>query len=543
MDNSFISWLSDLSITDANQVGEKAAYLAELYNKKISVPNAFVISSEFYDKVIQNFKIELEDALNPVSDIQSAYNAAAKIRGIFAKFSLSPEARDTLLTNYKKITAYVEHERMSDLTKQLVTSGRDLPFVAIRASPTKNFPFQLKPVLNAYGSEQISEAIKKVLMSAFSPQAIYYRYINGIGHFDFSVAIIVQKMAHAVKSGDMFTINPIKNSKSEIYAQAVWGINNGLMDNPSSYVFDKQSKKIVDKKDVNQKTYYTKNAQFGELLLEPLPDNMQKMPVLTERELSILADLGAKVEHIMNFPQHIEWAVERNSIHVVQTRPITRIFEKPLISSDAGTLLNSASGSGKATHVSSKEDFQRINSESVIISNTLKGIFPYLVQSAGIVSGLNGITSPMSQICRTFSIPAVFQAKEHFNRASEGQEIQFNGQECTIIQPVISSPPQPPYPQQQSQQPQMQEYMPQNPTTEEPPTQSYTESEFDELLAIKEQFEQLEKKLTEEVSRQAQKRATGEQSSEEDFRKSQLISELEWQVRNLRKKLLDFSPQ
>ncbi|MBT3583243.1 hypothetical protein HN924_00450 [Candidatus Woesearchaeota archaeon] len=534
MDHSFIYWLKNLSVADSSQVGEKAAYLAELHNKQIPVPNAFVISTEFYDKVIANFRTEIEDALSSVSDLQSAYNAATKIRDILSKFSLTQESRDTLLDQYKKIPDYVEHERMSELTKQLVTSGRDLPFVAVRASPTKNMPFQFKPILNAYGIEQISDAIKKIILATFSPQAIYYRYKHNIGHFDFSIAIIVQKMAHAVKSGDMFTINPIKNSKSEIYAQAVWGINNNLMSNPSSYIFDKHAKKILDKRETEQDKYYTRNAQFGELLLEPLPDNMKNMSVLTERELTVLADLAAKVEHIMNFPQHIEWAVERNAILVIQTRPITRIFEKPLISSETGILLNSLTSSGKALHVLSKEDYSKITSESIIItSSTERNIFPYLVQSTGFVNKANGLTSPISQICRDFSIPALFQAKDDFDRVAEGQEIKFNGQNCEIVQPI--APPQiaqpsyaPPFPQNH-----------QSYSEQQQPAQSmgYATSEQDDFATIKSQFEQLERSLSENVSKEAQRRAAGEHISEEDFKRSQLVSELEWQIRNLRKKL------
>ena len=306
------------------------------------------------------------------------------------------------------------------------------------------------------------------------------------------------------------------------------------MSNPSSYIFDKHAKKILDKRETEQDKYYTRNAQFGELLLEPLPDNMKNMSVLTERELTVLADLAAKVEHIMNFPQHIEWAVERNAILVIQTRPITRIFEKPLISSETGILLNSLTSSGKALHVLSKEDYSKITSESIIItSSTERNIFPYLVQSTGFVNKANGLTSPISQICRDFSIPALFQAKDDFDRVAEGQEIKFNGQNCEIVQPI--APPQiaqpsyaPPFPQNH-----------QSYSEQQQPAQSmgYATSEQDDFATIKSQFEQLERSLSENVSKEAQRRAAGEHISEEDFKRSQLVSELEWQIRNLRKKL------
>jgi pyruvate, water dikinase len=520
MDESYIYWLSDLSIGDAERFGEKAAYLAEIHNKKIPVPNAFVISQDYFDWVISRFRPELEEALSAVSDLQSAYSAASRVKDIFSQFSFNEAATDVLLTNYKKIPDYVEHEKMSSLTKQLVTSGRDLPFVAIRASPLKNYPFQFKPILNAYGIEQVIDGIKRMIVSAFSPQAIYYRYKQGINQLDFSMAIIVQKMAHAIRSGDMFSINPIKNDKSEIYVQAIWGINSDLLANPSSYVFNKQTRQIVEKQEIEQAKYYSKNAQFGELLLEPLPDEMRRAHLLSERELTILSDLASRIEQIMNFPQHIEWAVERNSIQILQTRPINRIFTKPLIKTDNGVLVNTFQGSGKAIIVSSKQDLQNINSSSIMItSDASREVFPYLVQSSGLITSANGLTSPASQVCRDFSIPALFQSSSLGSISSE-QDVDFTGQSVDIKQPVVAEP----IPQSYS------DY------TQSPQTPNYV-SENSDIGSLRTQFEHLERSLSEYVSKEAQRRATGEHISEEDFKRSQLITELEWQIRNLRRKL------
>ena len=168
-------------------------------------------------------------------------------------------------------------------------------------------------------------------------------------------------MAHAVKSGNMFTMNPIKNSKSEIYAQVIWGINNNMMTNPSVFVFDKQSRAVVEQKEVQQEHYYTKQGQFGELLAETLPSHLGQTALLSENERAALAELAAKIERVMNFPQYIEWAVERNTIQVVQTQPITNIFTKPLISSDKGVLISSLTGAGQAVLVSGKEDLSRVS--------------------------------------------------------------------------------------------------------------------------------------------------------------------------------------
>ena len=521
MNESYLHWLSELSIGDAEKYGEKVAYLAELHHKKIPVPNAFIISPDYFNWVISRYKPEIEEALSQVSDLQSAYTAASQIRNILSQLAFDQSAMDVLLTYYKKIPDYVEHENMSSLTKQLVTSGRDLPFVAVRASPLKNAPFQFPPVLNVYGIEQLTEAIKKIIISAFSPQAIFYRYKKNIVQLDFSMSIIVQKMAHAIRSGDMFSINPIKNTTSEIYVQSIWGINSDHLSNPQSFVFDKQTKTILNKNEVEQQKYYSKNAQFGELLLEPLPAEMKRAHLLSERELSLLSDLAVRIEQIMNFPQHIEWAIERNSIQVLQTRPINRIFNKPLTETDKGILLNLHTAAGKAIVISGREDLQKVNANTVMVSSDAsREVFPYLVQSAGLITSANGLTSSAAQICRDFLIPALFKS-EILNEVSMEQDVEFTGQTVELAQPVVEQPA-----------PSYSEY------AQTSPQQSYSSvSDSEDLSSIKAQFEQLERNLSEHVSKEAHRRASGEHISEEDFKKSQLITELEWQIRNLRRKL------
>jgi pyruvate, water dikinase len=520
MDESFISWLSEISLSDAKQVGEKAAYLAELHNKKLPVPNAFIIDPQFFKNMISRYYVELEEALSSVIDLQSSYTAAKKIREILSKFSLTSEAKDILLSNYRKINEHPDHENMSSLTRQLVTAGRDLPFVAVRASPLDPAPLLIQSVLNAYGIEQIVESIRKVIVSAFSPQAIFYRYKKGKSQLDFSIAIIVQKMVHAVKSGDMFTLNPIKNSKSEIYTQVVWGINPNYLTNPSTFIFDKNTLAISESRNVQQNEYYTKNAQFGEILLEPLPVHLRQVHKLSEGERKALAELSLQVERIMNFPQYIEWVIERNTIHIVQTRPITRIFSKPLVATEQGILLNNSTSSGNAIVIRNNEDLQKLQSESVIVSSLAgRDIFPYLVQSAGYITSSNSLTSPAAQYCRDFSIPGIIQVDD-FDHLSDAQEVRFTGQSCEFVQPQQTLVPS---------------YSSQNIPSYDVPSPS--SSEGSDLSNIREQFEKLERALTEQVSKEAQKRAAGEHTSEEDYRKSQLISDLEWQVRTLKKKL------
>ncbi len=44
---------------------------------------------------------------------------------------------------------------------------------------------------------------------------------------------------------------------------------------------------------------------------------------LNDNQLRQLYDLGLKLEKEFNYPQDIEWAIQNDIVHVLQTRPIT----------------------------------------------------------------------------------------------------------------------------------------------------------------------------------------------------------------------------
>jgi pyruvate,water dikinase len=59
-----------------------------------------------------------------------------------------------------------------------------------------------------------------------------------------------------------------------------------------------------------------------------IPDNLQKKPVLTEKDIVTLVELAQKTENHFENPQDIEWVL-KDTFYLVQTRPITSLFPLP----------------------------------------------------------------------------------------------------------------------------------------------------------------------------------------------------------------------
>jgi len=529
MTDKNIIWLKDVSKTDIESIGEKAAYLGEINKNKIPTPNAFIISTNFYKEILKEFSEQITGIVSQVSDYESATNVSNQIKERINQFVFTDELKELLLKNYKALGEPEHYKDIPEKTLNLISSGRDLPFIAVRASSTKAFPGLFKPVLNVYGIEQLVSAIRKILIEIFSTRALLFYYKNNINISDFSVAIVIQKMSNAKKCGDLFSINPIKNSKDEIYAQAIWGINNGYLDNPSISIFNKSTKQIVNEEIAKQETYITKNAQFGELISERIPEQAHSSSVLSQTELSILTDLAMKIEQIMNFPQHIEWVVERNNLQIIQTQPITRILNKPLTVQQSNAenvvaqgipIINEYISGNALFDIQNQDDL----SNSIFITKKLENqMLSQIIKSKGVVTSSKSLTSNLVLACKEFKIPCVIGIRELNNIIKEGQNIEIKDGSIIAMLEATSTP----------------EYYSENTETETYSTAYSSESESKGFEDIYQYLIKLERYITELVSAEAQKRASGEHISEEDFKKSQKLSELEWQVRSIRKKLED----
>jgi pyruvate,water dikinase len=56
-----------------------------------------------------------------------------------------------------------------------------------------------------------------------------------------------------------------------------------------------------------------------------VPEEQQRLPVLSEAERAALVDLAVRVEAFFGVPQDVEWAIAGSELFVLQSRPITTL--------------------------------------------------------------------------------------------------------------------------------------------------------------------------------------------------------------------------
>ena len=161
---------------------------------------------------------------------------------------------------------------------------------------------QLESYLNVT-REDLLNSVQKCWDSIKTERVKEYVKNKNIKDKAILLAVIVQKMVNSDCSGVIFTANPITKNEGEIVIEASLGLGENIVQGkvtPNRFLVDKENLNIKSK-------------------------SLQGKPVLYDSQIKDLAKLALKIEEIFECPQDIEWAIEKNKIYILQSRPITTL--------------------------------------------------------------------------------------------------------------------------------------------------------------------------------------------------------------------------
>ncbi len=145
-----------------------------------------------------------------------------------------------------------------------------------------------------------------------------------------AVAVIVQKMIDAPRSGVIFTCNPGTGSVHQVVVSSLFGVGEGLVSaglEADTYTVEKETleftAQIVDKRE-----RLVLNVDEGGLAREELPTDLQSQSSLSDEEVRDVARAAIDVERHFGRPQDLEFCFDRQDrLLLLQSRPVTNIAE------------------------------------------------------------------------------------------------------------------------------------------------------------------------------------------------------------------------
>ena len=243
-------------------------------------------------------------------------------------------------------------------------------------------------------------------------------------------------MVESEKSGVAFSIDPVTNDKNRIVIEAIFGLGEYIVQGkvtPDHYEIDKRSLVITKKEIKKQNVKYVKSNISNKEVGLGAAGSLIK---LTDQEIIKLALLVRDIENHYYFPQDIEWAIEKNNVYIIQSRPITTTHKIISNNNDHGQLRLILSGSpaspgigvGLVKIIMSPHEIGKVKVGDVLVApQTNPDYVPAMKKAAAIVTEKGGRTSHAAIVSRELGIPAIVGAEGATKILQEGMVITVNG--------------------------------------------------------------------------------------------------------------------
>jgi pyruvate,water dikinase len=273
MSDPDVVWFRDERCRDVACAGGKGASLAAMTALGLQVPPGFVVPSLVLERAVEgrHLRALLHDG--------ERERAAELVRA-------AKPPRNAIVEAYEALGGGPVAVRSSACAED---------------SDTASYAGQQETYLNVTGAGDVCRRVVDCWASFFSERAVFYREHKG-SLDDLRMAVVVQRMVAPVKSGVLFTVDPVQQRRDRMLVEAVFGLGEHVVSGdatPDHYVVDRG----------------------GELKRERLVNG----GVLTWRDLVVLADLGRLLEERFGCPQDVEWAMAGDELYVLQSRPVTTL--------------------------------------------------------------------------------------------------------------------------------------------------------------------------------------------------------------------------
>jgi pyruvate,water dikinase len=453
-----VLWLDDIDATDLETVGGKGASLGELTAAGLPVPPGFVVTAGTYRAFIEDAGIdeELFEAVDVDPDDSKALSRAQERAHELITGTEMPESvREEILDAYRSIG-----------------TEREEAFVAVRSSataedlPDASFAGQQETYLNVV-EDDLLDRVRECWASLFSQRAIYYRNQKGFPHREVDIAVVVQQMVDAEKSGVMFTSHP-STGEPRVIIESAWGLGEAVVSgsvSPDNYVVDRETREVAEVTVADKKLMHIKDPDTGETSEVEVPEEKREERVLSDGEIADLVEIGERVEEHYSTPQDVEWAIYDGEIYMLQSRPITTIEEGGIddaaTDSPEATAEEAADGgaaaepagdeakgedvlmrglgaspgiaSGPARIVTKLDQLDKVGEGDVIVTEmTMPDMVPAMKRAAGIITDEGGMTSHAAIISRELGVPAVVGTGSAMHQLEDGQRVSLDGDKGTI---------------------------------------------------------------------------------------------------------------
>jgi pyruvate,water dikinase len=432
---AFVRVFADLGKDDAELAGGKGANLGELAREGLPVPPGFVVTA-------------------------SAYLTALDEAGVRARIrerarAIDANRPDALAADSEALRALVRDAGVPARVRAAVAEayralGPDAR-VAVRSSATQedtagaSFAGMNETFTNVSGEPGVIDAVVRCWMSLWGKRVVAYRASQGIAD-EPAIAVVVQRMIDAERSGVMFTADPATGDRDRVVIEAAVGLGEvvvGGQVEPDTYVVAKDGPRVISAR-IGDKTHFLERAPDGGTRRVELWGGERTRRVLDNTQLLELARLARVIETHYGVPQDIEWAFESGRFSILQSRPITTLAAVASGAQDMGARPARASrergpllsglgaspgrASGRVRILTSPDEGATLEAGEILVAAmTTPDWVPTLRRAAALVTDGGGMTCHAAIVSRELRIPCIVGTREATRVLRTGEVVTIDG--------------------------------------------------------------------------------------------------------------------
>ena len=441
----YIKQFKEISIADIAVVGGKNSSLGEMFSKLsskgIPVPDGFATTAFAFEEFLTNnsLPLRLNDLMLQLDkkNYLNLKETGAKARKLLLDAELPKNLQAAIIPAYKELCG----DNYFEVAVRSSATAEDLP--------QASFAGQHESYLNIKGEEALLNAVKKCFTSLYTDRAIKYREDNGFAHEKVALSVGVQKMVRSDKasSGVGFTLEPESGFRDIVHISGVWGLGENIVQGtvtPDEFFVFKptllQGKNAIIQKKLGEKakTMIYGNDESNPVINIATPKEKQELFVLSDEEVTKIANWALIIENHYQKPMDIEWAKDgiTNEIFIIQARPETVHSQKnPLLVKEykllnkgeaitQGEAIGLKIATGIARILQSPEESNKLQPGEIIVTDlTSPDWDPILKNAAAIITNKGGRTSHASIVARELDVPAIVGCGNATEKITDGEMI------------------------------------------------------------------------------------------------------------------------
>jgi pyruvate,water dikinase len=437
----YIRWFAELTKGDTDVAGGKGANLGEMTHAGLPVPPGFTITAAAFREFINvtGLRAFIQDEIDRVdiADRAALEGVADRIQSHIAAGEAPAAVRDAIVAAYHKLGA----------------DGRAL--VAVRSSATMedtaaaSFAGMNRSYLNVRGDDGLIARVRDVWASLYSPRVIFYRKRLELPG-EPEIAVIVQKMVDAAKSGVAFSVDPASGADGNMVIEGAWGLGEvvvGGQVEPDRYLVAKADLALNDVH-VGHKEFMLTRDSDGSTTEVKLDPTRVDGRVLTDEEVRAVADLVRRDESHYGAPQDIEWAIEDGAVYLVQSRPVTTLPRPkpppPGAEGHAAVLVHgmcaSPGAAAGAVRIAREiADADALGDGDILVAPmTSPDWVPFMRRAGALVTESGGMTSHAAIVSRELGLPCVVGARGALSVLKDGATVTVNATAGTVLEGAVA---------------------------------------------------------------------------------------------------------